>query len=112
MPGISFPRAGLANADVDVFSKHQIKYNIRKWKLKKSIPAQKKTKMYRMVESRAAMGKSTLLEYRGKSVGRKKLIRHEKDLAKKRLVRRNMIDPAANTVAKQNLPAIHMATTM
>jgi hypothetical protein len=68
--------------------------------------------MYRMIEDRAAMGKSTLLKYKGKSVGSKKLVRYAKDQSNKSLVRRNMVDTGANSFTKQDQPAIRMATTM
>ncbi|OAL35869.1 hypothetical protein AYO20_04775 [Fonsecaea nubica] len=62
---------------------HQLKYQIRKWKLKKNIPTPTKTKMFEMKESRASRGKETVFEYHGKAVDNKKLARLAKNMVHK-----------------------------
>lgn len=54
---------------------HQYKYHIRLWGLKKNIPTSTKTKMFRIIEERTAMGKPTILEYKGREVNKKRLAR-------------------------------------
>lgn len=68
--------------------------------------------MYEMVEHRAARGKPTFLEYRGKAVDSKKLVRHAKDRPNKSLVRRSVFNPGTDSAARRNGPTIHLVPAM
>ncbi|KAI9807444.1 MAG: hypothetical protein M1833_000189 [Piccolia ochrophora] len=68
-------------------AENQYKYQInRKWKLKKSIPTEKKAQMLQIVDKRAASGKATTLSYKGKEVDRSKLRRLAKNQTRTSLV--------------------------
>jgi Clr5 domain len=91
------------------FSKHQYKYHIRRRKLKKSIPTKVKTKMFRIIEDRAAIGKSTNIEWKGRPVDKKKLTRLARDQAHKALIGGGRASHRAEMLTR---PTFKMATTM
>lgn len=65
------------------FREPQYKYHFRKWKWKKNISMSKKNEIVRYRQSQAAAGRSTQLEYKGKTVEEKKLRRHLKQTVKR-----------------------------
>jgi hypothetical protein len=65
-------------------SEPDYKYQFRKWKWKKNVPAVKKTAILEMGEHRIALGKSSIPRYKGKQVGYSKLLRHKKCVARRK----------------------------
>jgi len=61
-----------------VYSESQYKRQFRIWKLKKNIPTPKKIAIYETVHTRAQMGKSSLVKYKGQDVDPGKLRRLSK----------------------------------
>ena len=111
MQGKRNPAWQLGNAKLKS-SKHQFKYHIRQWKLKKSISKKAKGKMYQIIEHRAALGKSTLIEYKGKTVDGRKLVRHAKDHSDRSLVRRRVPQGGANATMVPIGPVLTIAPQM
>lgn len=63
------------------FSVNTYKYYInKKWKLKRNIPASKKTAILNHLQTRASIGRQTVVKYKGKTVDQKKLRRHCKSI--------------------------------
>src|SRR5438876_2569032 len=79
-------------------SESQYKYQFsRKWGWKKSIPASKKAAICERGQTRAALGKSTVVKYKGKEVDSKKIRRHAKEAARKEIA----LNAAADGVGSQ-----------
>ena|SRR5579862_2403094 len=65
-------------------SQTQYKYQFgRKWGWRKNIPSSKKAAICERGQTRAALGKSTAVTYKGKDVDPKKLRRYAKTVARK-----------------------------
>ena len=71
-------------ADVIIrISESQYKYQIKKWKFKKSTSTSKKAELYQAVQKRATLGKSSSITRAGQSVDTKNLRRYLKTEARK-----------------------------
>lgn len=80
----------------DEYSESSYKYYLKKWKLKKSIPASKKAAMCDYLQTRANAGKRTAMTYKGKEVDPGKLRRVMKEDARKQIA---MLAPRTGTEA-------------
>lgn len=61
-------------------SESQYKYRFKKWDWKKNISSAKKQKIIEYSQTRAQMGKSTVVRYKGKQVDARKLRREVKSI--------------------------------
>ena len=66
-----------------LFSEPQYKYQFKRWGWKKSIPASKKAQMCDIGQTRANLGKGTVMKYKGKEVDENKLRRFAKMATRK-----------------------------
>ena len=69
-----------------LLSESQYKYQFKSWGWKKSIPASKKEQMIGIEHTRAALGKSTVIKYKGQEVDPNKLRRYAKMASRKDVV--------------------------
>jgi hypothetical protein len=67
-------------------SEPQYKYQFKRWGWKKSIPASKKAQMCDIEQTRANLGKATVIKYKGQEVDQNKLRRHAKIATRKDVV--------------------------
>ena len=75
------------NVDIQFsISDFQYKYQIKKWKLKKSTSATKKAALYQTVQKRATLGKSSSITRGGQKVDTKNLRRYLKTEARKAML--------------------------
>jgi hypothetical protein len=70
-------------------SEPQYKYKFKSWKWKKNISSTKKAQICEVVQTRAALGKSGIVKYKGKEVDEKKLRRYTKEKHREQLVLRS-----------------------
>ena len=92
---VSFSHA--LNADLFALaSEHQYKYHInKKWKLKKNLPAPKKAALYQHIQTRAQLGKASVITRGGKNVDTKNLRRYLKTEARRAVT----LQPVARVTA-------------
>jgi hypothetical protein len=72
-----------------LYSQSQYKYQFKSWGWKKSIPSSKKAQMCEIEQTRAALGKSTVMKYKGQEVDQtiqNKLRRYAKMATRKEMV--------------------------
>ncbi len=67
-------------------SEPQYKYQFKSWGWKRSIPASKKAQMCDIGQTRANLGKSTVMHYKGQEVDQNKLRRYAKAAIRKDIV--------------------------
>lgn len=78
-----------------VISESQYKYQIKKWKLKKSTSTPKKAALYQVIQKRAELGKTSAVTRSGKNFDTKNLRRYLKTEAR----RTTTLQPILNGVA-------------
>ncbi|GME24874.1 hypothetical protein GTA08_BOTSDO05066 [Neofusicoccum parvum] len=76
------------NHGFDAFE-HQYKFQFRKWGLKKNFRAKEKANIERMVMTRADLGRSTVVEYKGRKLDSEKIRRHAKNAKRREMVLRD-----------------------
>jgi hypothetical protein len=67
-------------------SEPQYKYQFKSWGWRKSIPASKKAQMCDIGQTRANLGKSTVMKYKGQEVDQNKIRRYAKAATRKDIV--------------------------
>jgi CTP-dependent riboflavin kinase len=68
------------------YSESQYKYQFKTWGWKKNVPATKKAQMCEIERTRASLGKSTVMKYKGQDLDPNKLRRYAKMASRKDVV--------------------------
>ena len=68
---------------------------MKKWKLRKNVPLEKKEKLYKNMQSRAQADKPSMVTYKGKNIDTKTLRRYVKTERRKEIGKEMALQPGA-----------------